>query len=335
MLSAVIYVALATDASYVSDGVASFHAGRIGEAWALWERALDGSDAALAHRNLAALRAGAFTQRIGTGVDPLLTKNLTAASEHAREAARLEPSSDATDRVRRLSIDLHRDIIRETHANAWAQFVKDVTFVEIGTANYETITQHVATRGLPWRGVAVEPVPWLAKNLGAVNAMICPENGRGTLRAVRSDDPAILQGDFIPRGMSYNADLFHSDDKNFETLDVPCLRYDTLIQGFDHVDLLKIDVEGSDPAIVHAALDFHSEQQCPLRRIVFESTLDREAYLQPYDAPLTAFASSRDTLPRRLLSLDFLCSCSPDNCDCVHRSVFPPSGGPPGRRLDS
>lgn len=134
------------------------------------------------------------------------------------------------------------------------------TFVEIGTANFDTLVA-LAERG-GWRGICVEPVPHLAEELRRlvkclpvtiVEAAVTDHDGPVPMRYPATARTA-LEG-----GGAYVNTENHIGFRNIEQpdhahvtpsdlQDVEGMTLDTLLDRYDvsTIDLLKIDVEGHE-----------------------------------------------------------------------------------------
>lgn len=129
------------------------------------------------------------------------------------------------------------------------------------------------------RVLTVEPVPHLADrlrrttppNVEVLQAAATDHSGTATLWL-----PADGRGD---RGVS---SLVHRDEIHARALDVPCLSLDEL--ALQDVTLVKIDVDGSELAVLHGA-------EKTLRTCRPALFIELEARIQPLDPVLTWLSS--------------------------------------------
>ena len=328
------------------DGVRRFERFDVAGAWLCWHRVVAGGRAsvaavAAAHRNLAVVRGWEFAAgqphefRLRNGVDPLLARNWTAALVHARlgaeaACASLDAAScrDARDRVRYVFLRQHAAAATDLVSAAWRARTRGKdrpAYVEIGTANWHALALHFAAlagTGVEgdWRGLSVEPLRRFAEALprspgrDVVRAMVCDHDGEGTLRSAVSN-PSEDQY----RGMSHSAaSPFPPSGVPagvFEDVAVPCLRLATLLADFEgDVDLLKVDAEGADFDVVHAALDWAALNARRVERVVFENNLRSDAQIA---AGPGSFGRRRDATLARLRAAHYACACTPEDCDCV------------------
>lgn len=135
-------------------------------------------------------------------------------------------------------------------------------FVEIGAADFDTLYP-LCQNG--WGGIVVEPMPQFHDALRAmfaqyadrvfvIPAAVSYRNGTIEMANATGDDWA--------RGISHIVDPAHtgarlSDHNDNQslfsgTLEVPCMTLDTLLKEVDHVDFMKIDVEGHELNILES-----------------------------------------------------------------------------------
>ena len=154
---------------------------------------------------------------------------------------------------------------------AFADCHPDALFVEIGANNgeaYDHLAPYVRSRN--WRGVMVEPVPFLferlRENYGDLervvleNVAIADRDGRLPFYAPRPDAasdqdlpawyPAI--GSFSREVVLRLAREIPDLEQRIERIEVPCMTFESLCgkHGIDELDLLVIDTEGYDWEIV-------------------------------------------------------------------------------------
>lgn len=161
---------------------------------------------------------------------------------------------------------------------AFASAYPEATFVEVGANDGD---QHDHLRpfisGSDWRGVMVEPVPYVFERLrhnyagvdrvACENAAIADRDGtlpffhlRDATPAERAELPSWYDGigsfslDFV---LGHARDIPDVADRLVEA-SVPTLTFATLLQrhGIDDVDLVVIDTEGHDAAILRS-IDLH------------------------------------------------------------------------------
>jgi FkbM family methyltransferase len=163
---------------------------------------------------------------------------------------------------------------------AFAEAFPEAVFVEIGANDGE---QHDHLRPMiiehQWRGVMVEPVPYVFARLGAnyggfnqvslENAAIADRDGRRPFYHLAPS--ADYRGDGLPQwydgigSFSRELVLDHSrlipdiETRLVET-EVPCLTFDSLCakHGLERVDLLLVDTEGYDYEVLrHIDFEVH------------------------------------------------------------------------------
>lgn len=134
-------------------------------------------------------------------------------------------------------------------------------FVEIGAANFDTLLP-LAQMG--WSGIVVEPVPRLYEeckrmfssyDVTVVQAAVSDYNGEIDF-AVARDDGSWLSGcshvvsnNHLGYKLSANPDRVNDFD---ERISVPCVTLDTLLQGVESVDFMKVDTEGHENNIFNS-----------------------------------------------------------------------------------
>jgi FkbM family methyltransferase len=149
--------------------------------------------------------------------------------------------------------------------NWWAAHHPDVFFVQIGANDGRTgdpLARYIDQHG--WRGVMVEPVPatfaQLVENRGAtpgielVNAAITDHDGTVSIAVVDSAHPWTTQF----ASLHSDVTALHRnryDDFSMHSIDVPCMTFAQLVQDVDQIDVLQVDTEGHDGAIL-AQVDF-------------------------------------------------------------------------------
>ena len=157
---------------------------------------------------------------------------------------------------------------------AFAEAYPEARFVEVGSndgSQYDDLRPHILSGR--WRGVMVEPVPYvferLERNYGQLegvtleNVAIAEHEGRlpfHHLAEADPDDPAELPSWYDAIG-SFDRDtvLRHDEIPGIENrlvvTEVPCVTFETLCErnSVERIDLLAIDTEGSDAAILRQA----------------------------------------------------------------------------------
>lgn len=154
--------------------------------------------------------------------------------------------------------------------DAFGAAVPDATFVQVGAHDGEALDplrKQLATRR--WRGVLVEPVPYVFERLQArygdeprvtlVNAAVADVDGTRPLHALRQAATGDEVWPWYDALASFRRDvvlahrhLVPDIEDRIETIDVDCLTFDTLCErsGLDHVDVVQIDTEGYDLEIL-------------------------------------------------------------------------------------
>jgi len=149
---------------------------------------------------------------------------------------------------------------------------KDIFFVQVGAMDGITHDPiHKFVINLEWRGILVEPIPYLNKklqeNYGNRDGLIFAETAiadfEGTIEMAYIDSAKVPSGVFAPGGFgtstlmrdrgilggknipAYAAEIFR---QNTTVVEVPCCRLSKLFDKhqISKVDLLVIDVEGAD-----------------------------------------------------------------------------------------
>lgn len=170
----------------------------------------------------------------------------------------------------------------------FAELHPRAVFVEIGANDgeeHDHLRPHIRSRR--WRGVMVEPVPFLFERLQAnyadvpgvalENAAIADHDGSVRFwHLAESDDP---EGEGLPGwyhalgSLSRDAVADHAAmvpglERRLVSTEVPCLTLGSLLarHGLERIDLLAIDTEGYDAAI----LDQVDLDEIRPRLIVFE-----------------------------------------------------------------
>jgi FkbM family methyltransferase len=154
--------------------------------------------------------------------------------------------------------------------DAFARVYPEPCFIEIG-ANDGAQHDHLAAmiRSRPWRGVMVEPVPYVFERLRAnygsldrvalVNAAIADHDGSVPFYHLReAEDHNSLPswydaiGSLTRAAISGHADQIPDIESRIVEVEVPALTFDSLCarHGIEDVDLLLVDTEGYDREIV-------------------------------------------------------------------------------------
>jgi len=131
----------------------------------------------------------------------------------------------------------------------------DKFFVEIGAANFDTLFP-LAKSG--WRGVVIEPIPKMALELRkiyqgtdvkVIQVAISDFDGEVEM-AVARDDGSWLSGCshiVSENHLGYKLSTNKDRQGDFEEkIKVKCFSLDSILQGIDRVDLLKVDAEGHE-----------------------------------------------------------------------------------------
>jgi len=128
-------------------------------------------------------------------------------------------------------------------------------FVEIGAANFDTLLP-LAKMG--WRGIVVEPIPYLAeqlRNLFAdydvmiVEAAISDYDGTIEMIVANEDHwvtgaSHVVSDNHIGYRLSDHPD--RAKDYSEGVIRVECMTLDRLLSYTKHVDVMKVDVEGHE-----------------------------------------------------------------------------------------
>jgi FkbM family methyltransferase len=157
---------------------------------------------------------------------------------------------------------------------AFAEAHPEAVFVEVGANDgeqHDHLREHI--RGRSWRGLMVEPVPYvfarLERNYGdlervvCVNAAIADRDGERpffTLREAGAAERAGLPdwydgvGSFSRAAVLSHAAQMPDVAERIVELRVPAMRFATLCarHGLDRVDLLVVDTEGYDWEIIRS-----------------------------------------------------------------------------------
>lgn len=172
----------------------------------------------------------------------------------------------------------HRRLLRRMAGprlvTAFAEAFPQAFFVEIG-ANDGHKHDHLssAIAGSDWRGIMVEPVPYvfdrLVRNYGArpgialENAAVGDRDGTLPFYYLReSDDPVLPEwydavGSFRRDAVLGHAPLIPDVEARLVQADVPCLTFESLCRkhAVERLDLLALDTEGYDWRILER-IDF-------------------------------------------------------------------------------
>lgn len=128
-------------------------------------------------------------------------------------------------------------------------------FVEIGAANFDTLLP-LAKMG--WKGIVVEPIPYLAEqlrdifadyNVNIVEAAISDYNGTIQMIVANEDHwitgaSHVVSSNHIGYRLSDHPD--RAKDFSEGVIRVQCMTLDNLLRSIDHVDVMKVDVEGHE-----------------------------------------------------------------------------------------
>ena len=129
------------------------------------------------------------------------------------------------------------------------------TFVEIGTANFDTLLP-LAKQG--WSGLAVEPVPYLADqakniysetNIHVMECAISDVSGKLDMAVARDDGSWLTGCSHIvsPNHMGYKLSSNPDRQGDFdEIIQVDCITLDELLVNMQTLDFLKVDAEGHE-----------------------------------------------------------------------------------------
>ena len=155
--------------------------------------------------------------------------------------------------------------------SAFAESHPEAVFIEIG-ANDGEREDHLAPfiRSRGWTGVMVEPVPEVFERLRAnyadadgvalENVAISDHDGRVPFHVLATraegDAPPIegadMFGSLSPAAVEAIAEAFPEQPRRIETIEVPCLSFESLCRkhGVERLDVLAVDTEGHDYEIV-------------------------------------------------------------------------------------
>lgn len=129
----------------------------------------------------------------------------------------------------------------------------NVFYVDVGAFHptYDSVTRALYERG--WRGVNIEPQPdcfqaFEDERPEDLNLNLAIGDRDGTIELILPDNPG--------RATTLNPALTGADPSTSRVLVVPLRRLDTLFAdlAITHVDVLKIDVEGAEPAVIRGLL---------------------------------------------------------------------------------
>jgi FkbM family methyltransferase len=189
---------------------------------------------------------------------------------HPEVARALLPWTERAHAVRARSWPREPERPLERVVHRYARHVPDATFVQIGAHDGTQLDPlREAILGSRWRGIMVEPVPYVFRRLEAryrSNPRVILENV-----AVDATDGArefhflaeASDGDDVWRWYdalgSFRREVVLSHDQlvpdiatRLVSMDVPCVTFETLCtrNGIDHVDVVQIDTEGYDREIL-------------------------------------------------------------------------------------
>jgi FkbM family methyltransferase len=154
---------------------------------------------------------------------------------------------------------------------ALAQALPDATFVQVGAHDGTQLDPlREAILGSRWRGVMVEPVPYVFDRLALrygdhprlslENVAIADADGTRPFHLLRQadhDDEEVWRwydalGSFRREVVLSHAHLVPDIAERIETIEVPCVTFATLCErnGLDHVDVVQIDTEGYDRQVL-------------------------------------------------------------------------------------
>lgn len=156
-----------------------------------------------------------------------------------------------------------------------ARAVPDATFVQVGAHDGTQLDPlREAILGSRWRGIMVEPVPYVFARLAAryhANPRVVLENVAvadvdGTkefhflAEAGEGDDVwkwYDALGSFKRDVVLRHGDLVDDIEQRLVSIDVPCATFTTLCErnGFERIDLVQIDTEGYDREVIEL-IDF-------------------------------------------------------------------------------
>lgn len=154
---------------------------------------------------------------------------------------------------------------------ALSRALPDATFVQVGAHDGTQLDPlREAIVGSRWRGVMVEPVPYVFDRLALrygdhprltlEKVAIADEDGTRPfhlLRQAEHDDEAVWRwydalGSFKREVVMSHEHLVPDIAARIESIDVPCVTFATLCarNGLDHVDVVQIDTEGYDREVL-------------------------------------------------------------------------------------
>lgn len=189
---------------------------------------------------------------------------------HPRLARRVFPWSERLHALRARAWPREPDRPLERVVHQYARHVPDATFVQVGAHDGTQLDPlREAILGSRWRGIMVEPVPYVFARLEArygPNPRVIVENvavdGADGIRefhflAEASADDDVWRwydalGSFRQDVVLSHAELVPDIDCRLVSMDVPCVTFETLCtrNGIDHVDVVQIDTEGYDREIL-------------------------------------------------------------------------------------
>lgn len=129
-----------------------------------------------------------------------------------------------------------------------------VTYVDVGAFDptYDSVTRALYDRG--WRGVNIEAQPARLEAFERDR----PEDTNLSMAIGDKDGEAVLTLPTNPGWASLlDSSVTGSDEGSSQLITVPVRRLATVFRdlGLEHVDVLKIDVEGAEPGVVRGLLD--------------------------------------------------------------------------------
>lgn len=183
---------------------------------------------------------------------------------------RILPWTERIQRVRARIRPRHSARPLDWVVSAYAAEVPDATFVQIGAHDGTQLDPlREAVLGAQWRGIMVEPVPYVFARLDAryrsnprvmlENVAIAEANGlrpfHHLAEAPRGDQVwkwYDALGSFDRDVVLSHRDLVEDIDARLVTVDVSCVTFERLCvrRGLERVDLVQIDTEGHDRAVL-------------------------------------------------------------------------------------
>ena len=128
-----------------------------------------------------------------------------------------------------------------------------VFYVDVGAYDptFDSVTRALYERG--WRGVNIEAQP---DRLSAFEAARPLDTNLGLAMGDRDGTTTLTLRETPGWASTLPPDVIGADPTTSRGIDVPMRRLDTLLAdlGVEHVDVLKIDVEGAEPAVVRGLL---------------------------------------------------------------------------------